>query len=180
MGAQLWHHEAPWHPEPGEALKALQVRFLADNYNLRELLPQHLAWARQSVAATEAEGDEYGLLEMYQEKVRLLEDLCGKPIPDAPEAQIEIVRQVHADSGEGIGNVLDVTGMARRREPLKAQRLSDQETACLAGAAQPTLEQARKAVHKINEELDRGECVCFPVYEQGKPVAWYFVGNTID
>jgi hypothetical protein len=50
----------------------------------------------------------------------------------------------------------------------------------LVGAAQPSRIQARQAVGKINEELGRGECICFPVYAKGKPVGWYFVGNTID
>ena len=103
-----------------------------------------------------------------------------KPIPKSPEAQIEIVRRINADSGAGIGNVLDVTGVADRRDVQKAQRLSEQETARLVGSAQPTLAQARNAIDKINEELGRGECVCFPIYNQGKPVGWYFVGNTID
>jgi hypothetical protein len=180
MGAQLWYHEAPWHPDADEALKLLQARFLAENYDLRALLPQHLAWARDSVAAAEAEGDPYGLLEMYQEKVWLVQELCSQPIPESPEAQIEIVRRINADNGEGIGNVLDVTGVAEHRDIQKAQRLSPQETVRLVGNTQPTLAQACNAVSKINEELGRGECVCFPVYDKGRPVAWYFVGNTID
>ena len=180
MGAQLWYHDAPWHPDAGASLKALQARFLAENYDLPSLLPQHLAWAREAVMAAEGEGDPYGLLGIYQDKVRLLERLCNEPIPDSPEAQIDIVRQINADSGEGIGNVLDVTDVAERQDIHIAQRLSEQETARLAGAAQPTLAQASQAVYKINEELGRGGCVCFPIYEIGKPVGWYFVGNTID
>jgi hypothetical protein len=180
MGAQLWYHEAPWHPDPNAALKALQARFLAENYDLPALLPQHLAWAREAVAIAEGEGDPYGLLDMYQEKVKLMERLCSQPMPDGPEAQIEVVRQISADSGEGIGNVLDVIGVSQRRGLHQAQRLSEEETARLVGATQPTLPQAGKALGKINEELGRGECVCFPVYDNAKPVGWYFVGNTID
>jgi hypothetical protein len=43
-------------------------------------------------------------------------------------------------------------------------------------------EQARAAVVKINEDLGRGESVCFPLHTAGgtDPVGWYFVGNTID
>ncbi len=180
MGAELWYHEAPWQPDADEALNAIQARFLAENYDLRALLPQHLAWARESVALTEAEDDPYGLLEIYREKVRLLEELCDRPIPESPQEQIEIVRRIYADSGQGIGNILDVTGVAQQRDVGKAQKLSEQETVRLVAAVQPTLAQATEAVGKINEELHRGECVCFPVYDRGKPVAWYFVGNTID
>ena len=180
MGAQLWYHEAPWHSDAGAALNAMQARFLAENYDLPALLPQHLDWARESVAAPEGEGDPYGLLDLYQEKVKLIERLCSEPIPEGAEAQIEIIRQINADSGEGVGNILDVTCVAARRDVHMAQRLSPQETVRLVGAAQPTRAQAGAAVSKINEELGRGESVCFPVYDDGKPVGWYFVGNTID
>ncbi len=87
---------------------------------------------------------------------------------------------MHADSGEGIGNVVDVTGVSDHRDIAMAQRLNEQDTIRLVGSAQPALAQARAAVGKINGELGRGECVCFPVYDEGKPVAWYFVANTID
>jgi hypothetical protein len=180
MGAQLWYHEAPWHPDAAKALEALQAQFLAENYDLSTFLPQHLAWAREAAAATRAEGDPYGLLDMYQDKVTLLERLCSQPIPESPAAQIDIIRQISADSGEGVGNVLDILRVSPKRGLAKAQRLSKPETVRLVGAAQPTLAQARKAVGKINEELGRGESVCFPVYARGKPVGWYFVGNTID
>lgn len=180
MGARLWYHEAPWHPDAGAALEALQARFMAENYDLPALLSQHLAWARESVAAAEGEGDPYGLLDIYQAKVDLLERLCSEPVPENSKAQIEIIRQINADSGEGIGNVLDVTAVTERRDVHVAQRLSPQEMILLAGAAQPTRAQARAAVGNINEALGRGESVCFPIYDEGEPAGWYFVGNTID
>ena len=93
MGAELWYHEAPWHPDPADALRALQARFLAENFNLPALLPQHLGWARDSLAAAKAEGDPYGLVDGYEEKVRLMERLNSEPIPEDAQAQIEILRR---------------------------------------------------------------------------------------
>ncbi len=183
MGAELWCHEAPWHSDADAALKALQARFVVDNYDLATILPKHLAWAREALASFAGDADDpdpYGVLELYQEMVALLERLCSEPIPESPEAQIAIVRQIHADSGQGVGNVLDVTGVGEERDFEKSQRLSQQETVRLVGTSQPTRDQAFKAVDKINEELGRGECVCFPIYENGQPVGWYFVGNTVD
>ena len=180
MGAQLWHHEAPWHPDPGEALKALQARIFAEGYDLTKELPQELAWARATVAATEKEGDPYELLDMYRRKVELLERLCSQPIPEDVEARIDIVRKLLGDSGQGIGNVLDVERISQHREPLTAERLDEQEMERLVGSTRPGRLVARQSVSKINEELGRGECVCFPVYANGQPVGWYFVGNTID
>jgi hypothetical protein len=110
MGAELWYHEAPWDSDPSEALRALQAQFLAENYNLSNVLPQHLKWARESLAAAQADDDRYGLVDLYAEKVQLLERLNSEPIPADPAAQIEILRQIYVDSGQGISNVLDVTG----------------------------------------------------------------------
>ncbi|HEV3082488.1 MAG TPA: hypothetical protein VGY66_22075 [Gemmataceae bacterium] len=182
MGAQLWYHEAPWHPDPAVALQALQARFLTENYDLPSLLPQHLIWAREAVAAAAAEGDPYGLVELYEERVRLLERLNKLAVPQDAQAQIEILRQIYADGGQGISNVLDVERISEKRDTFTAQRLSVAEALRLVGTERPTIDDARNSVSKINEELCRGECVCFPVYDKAgkQPVAWYFVGNTVD
>jgi hypothetical protein len=182
MGAELWYHEAPWHPDPTKALQALQARFLAENYDLPTLLPQHLIWARDSVVAAKADGDPYGLVDLYEEKVRLLERLNSQPVPRDPQAQIEILRQIHADSGQGISNVLDVKGISQERDVFAAQRLTEAETVRHVGTERPTVAQARNAIANIHVALGRGECVCFPVYDDAgrQPVAWYFVGNTVD
>jgi hypothetical protein len=182
MGAELWYHEAPWHPDPTQALQALQARFLAENYDLRTLLPQHLIWARDTVAAAKADGDPYGLVDLYEEKVRLLGRLNSQPVPRDSQTQIEILRQIHADSGQGISNVLDVKGISEEWNAFAAQRLTQAETVRLVGRERPTLAQARNAIANIHVELGRGECVCFPIYDDAgkKPMAWYFVGNTVD
>jgi hypothetical protein len=145
MGAQLWYHEAPWHPDAAKALQALQARFLAENYDLPALLPQHLIWARDAVAASKADGDPYGLVDLYEERVQLLERLNSQPVPQDSQAQVEILRQIHADSGQGIGNVLDVKGISEEREVFTAQRLTQAETVRLVGTERPTMAQARNA-----------------------------------
>ncbi len=183
MGAELWHHEAPWRSDPGEALFALQVRFLAEKYNLRALVQGWLESARESVRITEAEGDPYDLLDLYRAHLAMLEVVSSRALPDDPRLQIELVRKIYTISGQGIGNILDVTGISDQRELYAAQRLNHEETARLVGATCPTIDQARHAIDKINEELGRAECVCFTYYDEGdagKPAGWYFVGNTLD
>lgn len=183
MGAQLWYHEVAGRNEPLAALKAVQARIIAEEYDLSALVPQHLRWAHEAVEAAKVDGDEYGLLDLYQERLELLEDLARRPIPQDPESQIDLVRQLHSDTGEGIGNILDVTGISEGRGVHVAQRLSENEVTRLAGTKQPTIEQARHAVEALHEELGRGESVCFPYFAEngtGQPMGWYFVGNTID
>ena len=180
MGATLWYHVAHGHSDPDVALKALQTDFLTENYDLATLLPQHLIWARESVATAKGEGDPYGLLDQYQQKVELLEGLCDRPIPENADRQIEIIRNIWADSGEGIGNVLDVIGVSSGRDFLMAQQLSEKERTRLVGTNKPSLTEAEMSIGKIHGELRRGECVCFPIYESDSVAGWYFVGNTID
>jgi hypothetical protein len=183
MGADLWYHETSWHEDPATALKTLQARFMAENYDLSALLPQHLAHARTAVALSEAEDDRYGVLDIHRSEVRLLERLCSQPIPQDFEGQIEILRKINANSGQGIGNVLDVRGISERRSGDTARPLRESEIIRLAGTRRPTREEADEAIGKVSEELVRGECVCFPIYdsrEQDRPTGWYFVGKTWD
>jgi len=182
MGAELWYHQAPWHADPQVALQALQAEFVAEHYNLAELLATHLESTRQAVALTQAEGDPYGILEHYRDELQLLERLTAEPIPTDPLRQIEFVRQVNRFSGQGVGDVLDVQRVAQERDYPCCQRLGEAETTRLVGNARPTAAEARQAVTRINEVLDRGEAVCFAVYDDARsnPVGWYFVGNTID
>jgi hypothetical protein len=183
MGAQLWHHRAPWHPSPGESLRALQARFFAAHYKLAAVLREHLDSARQAVALTEAEGDPYDLLDFYREEAALLEKLSRRPLPKDPDARIKLLRKIWASTGQGIGNVLDVLRVSPRSGIYVARRLPAAETARLVGTDRPTAAQARAALGKINEELRRGEVVCFPIYaarDRRRAVGWYFVGNTVD
>lgn len=139
MGAQLWYHEAPWHPDAAESLKALQAQFLAENYDLHKVLPEQLANARASVEHAKEDGDPYGLVDSYQKQVALLEKLSAQPIPKNPEEQIELIRRIAYCSGNEIGNVLDVRGISDERDTFQAQRLSDDDMLRLVGTAQPTI-----------------------------------------
>lgn len=183
MGADLWHHAAPWRPDPAEALSELQMRVVAETYDLPSLVQEHLESAREAVRLTEAEGDEYGVLDIYRDELAMLEEVVSHPLPEDPHEQIELVRKLHVNTGEGIGNILDVTGVSDQRNLNVAERLTEAETERLTGTTRPTLAQAQQAIDKINEELGRGESVCFPYYENAEdqqPAGWYFVGNTLD
>jgi hypothetical protein len=183
LGAQLWHHSAPWRPDPEEALFELQIQFLKETYNLPSLIKEHLESAREAVRICQKEGDPYELLDFYRKELVRLEDMSRRPIPDDPREQIELVRKVFMSSGEGVGNVLDVTGVDDEGSELVARRLKPDEIREFCKTDHPTSSQARNAVSKINEGLRRGESVCFPIYDdgaEGEPIGWYFVGNTID
>jgi hypothetical protein len=144
---------------------------------------QHLDGARQAAAATEAEGDPYELLNFWRKQVALLEGVSRRPLPREPQGQIKLLRKIYAYTGQGISNVLDVERVSYKGGTCVARRLKRDELARLVGSDRPSAAQAEAAVGKINEELGRGECVCFPIYavkDRQRAVGWYFVGNTID
>lgn len=177
----LWYHEAPWDPNPLKALQKLQAHFFAEKYDLNKLLPNELSDAQQAIADAKSEGDPYQLLSIYQERLKLMEMLSRQPIPPDPDARIDILRQVMAHSGQGIGNILDLTGISHQRDIWTAHNLSEAEIIRLIGTPFPTREQAQNSIGKINEEIGRGESVCFPFYDEEKqPLGWFFVGNTVD
>ena len=183
MGAQLWHHSAPWFTDPNDALRALQSEFLAASYDLPQLVQAALEGTREVVRREEAEGDPYELLDMYRRKLAFIEAVVAEGVSEDTRQRIELVRKLCMDTGEGVGNVLDVKSVSAERTFLTAQVLADGEVERLVGTSRPTLQQAKAAIYRINEELGRGEAVCFPVYAEGasqQPVGWYFVGNTID
>ncbi len=183
MGAMLWHHAAPWRPDPADALLELQARFLAETYDLPSLVREFLVSTREAVRVQEAEGDKYELLDMYRDDLAMLEEVARHPLPDEPRRRIELVRQLYRNSGEGVGNVLDVTGIPGRGDWCTAVRLTEEGMIRLVGTPWPTLSQVRQAIYKISEEMGRSECVCLPYYDNAdpeRPVGWYFIGHTFD
>jgi hypothetical protein len=183
MGAELWYHRTPWHADPEEALRQFQADFLAARYDLPAVVRQHLDGARESVEICTAEGDPYNLLDLYRAKLALLEEVSQRPLPEGPQERIELLRRINADSGQGIGNILDVKSVSKRGGLQVTRRLGVKAVTRLAGTGRPTVAQAEAAIPKIHEELRRGESVCFPIYaegDKGEAVGWYFVGHTVD
>jgi hypothetical protein len=62
-------------------------------------------------------------------------------------------------------NVLDVRGISERRSGNTAQPIRESAIIRLAGTRQPPREEAYKAIDKVSEELGRGECVGFLIYD---------------
>lgn len=179
MGATLWWHHTSWHPDAAKALDALQTRFVAETYDLQELLSKHIASARAAVAWTEQD-DPYDLLDFYRSHLNSLLRLSEQPIPDNPAGQIEFIREIYSSDGDPVDNVLDVIGLSEQREEFKAQPLSEEEMLRLVGTTRPSRSQTDEAVSEIHNDLGRGDCVCFPFYDGDDPAGWCFVGNTVD
>ena len=181
MGAMPWQEMRPWHADPRESLKELQAKYLADHYDLPSLIRQHLDSAKEAVRLTEAEGDPYDILDGYKEELALLERLSTEPLPDDPEARIAIVRQMYENSGEGIGDVLDVQSASDDGGLFVARILETTDLQELFGTPTPTREMAESTLSKLAPPLGRAESVCLPVFSaQGEPIGWWFAGYSVD
>src|SRR5262245_57698356 len=187
MGAELWDDHAPWHPNPITALGELQKRFLgeylSEHGGLGATVGRELAWIRDAVRETEAEGDPYDLLGQFRPHLAFLEEGSRRPLPEDPLDQIALLRRVVGFHGAGVGNVLDVTTVTDERGMHTAQTLTADQIRRLCGTEHPTLQQAELAVEKIDGQLDRGESICFPIFAETiepTPVGWYFIGETVD
>jgi hypothetical protein len=179
MGAELWDYVAPWAEDPAEALLALQMQFLAEHYDLLELVNQQQVKTRDQLQWAK-ENPQYALVVFYQDLLEYIEQVAARGIPEDKHQRIELARKL---GSQGIGNVLDVTSVAKQRGVCVVQLLDEEAIRRLVGTSRPTSEQAEAAVYKISEQLGRGEAVCFPIYSaqtDQPPVGWYFVGYTVD
>lgn len=180
MGAMPYQYLAPWHPDANEALRQLQASFLAEKYDLPELVQQHLESSREAVRSCEADGDEYGILHIYQADVEYLESIAGKPLPDSPQDRIAILRKMWESGGQGIGNILDIASVMEEGGVHVTRRLPEEEIEQYLGTARPSPRQAERLLGLIANKLGRGESVCCPVYKDAKPNGRWIVGYTID
>lgn len=179
MGASLYHNLAPWHADPNIALQQLQIAFFEQHHDLEQEIQQHLESTRQSVRWCE-EDDEHGLLEIYQTDLRRLEGYASQPLPNSPIERIAMLRKMWESGGEGLGNILDLRGVSDAGDYFVARRMRDEELERVLGTSRPAPMQSETDLGAIPDQIDRGQCVCFPVYERDQPCGWQFVGYSID
>ena len=80
---------------------------------------------------------------------------------------------------EGTASILDIVCVAQEPElcavvPLNAEELND-----LFGTAHPTRQMVESA-DALFERIDRGQGVCFAVYDNGRPSGIAFAGYSVD
>jgi hypothetical protein len=180
MGSMPYQQLAPWHPDPNDSLFDLQATFIAENYDLPQVIQEHLESSREALRICEEDGDEYGILNIYQADVDFLESIAGQTLPEAPQDRISVLRKICKSGGQGIGNILDITSVTDKGGIHVTRRLSDKDVEQLLGTAHPSITDAGKLIGIIADQLGRGESVCCPVYDGDKPRGWWFIGYTID
>ncbi|MEM7316568.1 MAG: hypothetical protein AAF497_25825 [Planctomycetota bacterium] len=183
MGAELYFLATEFTARPDDALKAIQEQFL-DTYDLPAMLAAQLAECRRLIEKI-PEGDAHGLHAHYQESLGELEAIASQPMPSDFSGRVSLVRKLHADTGEGVGNILDVEGISGEPNAgwTAATRLLPNDLQQKCGHEKILTRDAEATAIKIHEWLGRGECVFFPLHNDAddeEPAKWCFVANTFD
>jgi hypothetical protein len=180
MGATYWDAVTAYEDAAEQALHRAQVRFFREaGYYIPKLLSQRVRDMAEAVRSCE-EDDPYDLLGFYRDALDQYRQMAARAVPEEPEAQIDLLRRIEEISGDWIGNILDVTGFSQGPEPGSVQPLSPERMEAVFGTGTPTLPEVRKGMAKLADSISRGTAVCFPVYEDRRPVGWFFAGYSAD
>ena len=183
MGAELYYYTTAYTSDPNDALESLQTLRL-DRYDLPKMVASNVTSCEQAFVDT-PEGDEFGLHEHYKTDLERARTIASEPIPTDFAGRLNLVRRLHYGTGQGIGNILDVEGVAGSvgARWCSAKPLAPVEVISKFGTDKLLTAEAGQYADAANEWLGRGECVCFPLYNalgDEEPIEWCFVLNTVD
>ena len=180
MGATYWEAITVYEDEAEQALSRAQIRFFRESgYDIPKLLVRRVEDMTRAVLSCEQD-DPYNLLEFYRDALDQYRRMAARGVPEEPDSQIELLRLIEQVSGDWIGNILDMTGFSQDQEEGRVQRLSAERLEELFGTASPSLQEVRKGMADLEDSIPRGTAVCFPVYEDRRPVSWFFAGYSAD
>lgn len=180
MGATFWESVTAYHESVEKALRLAQIDcFRKSGYDLRILLTERIEDMIEAIQSCE-EDDPYDLLGLYRDALDEYRQMEACGIPEEPTAQIEILRRIEAISGDGVGNILDITGIGQEPEEGRVQQLTPERIEDVFRTARPTLAEARSGMDRLADSISRGTAIVLPVYEDGTPVGWYFAGYSAD
>jgi hypothetical protein len=146
MGAELWYHDVPWRPDPADALRAFQADFFRSRYNFAERFQDYSTSTRIALKSERESGDQFGLVEIYENSAKVIGQIESEPLPTDPLEQIAILRRVIATvTKDGFGNILDVTDVDDQSGTHVTRRLRSDEVQQMVGTDRPNMEQATAA-----------------------------------
>lgn len=126
---------------------------------------------------------ELRLREFAAGRYHPVEPRIGFPIgPDspAPGSEHESIDAARADAAEdGTRSILDIVGVSRAPGLCVAAPLGAAALLGAFGTARPTRDDVQDNLDFL-EELDRGHCVYFPLYDGDLPDEWCFAGYPLD
>jgi hypothetical protein len=102
---------------------------------------------------------------------------AGSPAPGAQHSSIDEARAEAME--DGTRSILDVGGIAEERDFCAAAPLSKDEVVRYFGTTQPTKEMVSRSLDFM-ESIERGHCVYFTIFKDGRPNELFFAGYSFD
>ena len=100
------------------------------------------------------------------------------PSPGAQHASIE--EALEASDATGTMSILDLVAVQDEADFLVAKRLSSDELVDVFGTDKPTETKVQERFEELFELIDRGQGICFSIYENDVPTKLIFVGYSVD
>lgn len=177
MGASSWHYVVPYRDNPEEALQQLRDEvFASGKYGaVRKfdgMLP--LFWRMRGSA-------KFLFLIFYiAAKACYALDSTARWVARGCRGPRSIEEAVELAAESGTHSILDIASCGHTPDFGLAVPLSPARMRRLFGADRPTADDFDRVIWAAGEDLERCHCVCFPLYEDDKPVKLVFVGCTGD
>jgi hypothetical protein len=85
-----------------------------------------------------------------------------------------------AAGASGTRSILDLMSVADEADFLVARRLRPEELIAFFGTDKPTETDIQASFYELLETIERGQGVCFAIYENDKPTELIFAGYSFD
>lgn len=127
------------------------------------------------------------------QKLRQREFLAGRYNPvqmfpdfealedEPPGAQHDSIEEaIEAAEADGTRSILDLTRVDDNPDFCVAERINPQRLIEIFGTDKPTEEVVQEKFYDLFELIERGQGICFPVYDNDKPKELVFMGYSFD
>ncbi|WP_165228350.1 hypothetical protein [Aquisphaera insulae] len=180
MSAMFWQHETPYRPDAEAALRELQANISRDvGFDLSRLVRNRIADMAEAVRSCE-QADPNNLLERHRDGLRRLREIEARGVPPEPAAGLALLKEIEAVDSDDVPGILALTGLSTAWEEWKARVLPPAEIEALFGTATPSEREVGEGVDRLAASLHPAMAACFPVYRDGRPESWCFIGSTGD
>jgi len=100
------------------------------------------------------------------------------PAPGRQHGSIE--EALEAAQEDGTRSILDLMRVADEPDFFVAARLQPEELITVFGMDKPTEEMVQDNFYELLETIERGQGICFAIYENDKPTELIFAGYSFD
>ena len=106
--------------------------------------------------------------------------IAARGVPGDPSAQVALLQQIEAISSDYAPGILAVEGVADDPTGCQVHLLTRDEIQATCGTDRPTLSEVRANLGQLGDRISRGMAFGLPIFEDDRPVSWFFAGWSTD